>query len=49
MAWMKNTFSPQYVNLKSGWRPESMILVAFVVFSKNLEDITIKGSLTGGP
>ena len=42
VPWMKNTSSPQYFDWKSGLRPEGLILVAFVVFLKNLEGMAIK-------
>ena len=47
---MKKTSSPQYFNLKSCLITESLTLVAFVVFlRKNLENVTINGSLTDIP
>ena len=49
VPWMKNTSSPQYFDWKSGLRPESLILVAFVVFLKNLEGMAIKWCLSSSP
>ena len=46
LAWMRNTSSPQYFNLKSWLRLKSLAQVACLVFLKKIEDITINWSLT---
>ena len=42
VAWLKNTFLPQYFNLKSGKRLDVLILLAFLVFL-NIQKIKQSG------